>query len=45
MVAAVWGVFIWKEFRAAPKGTSWLITAMFACFLLGLGLIVLARTA
>jgi glucose uptake protein len=44
MVAAVWGVFIWKEFRAAPTGTSWLITAMFACFLLGLGLIVLART-
>ncbi len=44
MVAACWGVFIWREFRAAPKGTSGLITAMFACFLTGLALIVLART-
>lgn len=44
MVAAFWGVFIWKEFRAAPKGTSGLIAAMFACFLSGLALIVLART-
>jgi glucose uptake protein len=44
MVAAFWGVFIWKEFRTAPKGTLGLITAMFACFLTGLVLIVLART-
>ncbi len=45
MVAAFWGVFIWKEFRAAPAGTSRLLAAMFACFLLGLALIVLARTS
>jgi glucose uptake protein len=44
MVAALWGVFIWKEFRSAPKGTSGLIAAMFACFLVGLALIVMART-
>jgi glucose uptake protein len=44
MVAAFWGVFIWKEFRAAPAGTNRLITAMFACFLVGLALIILART-
>jgi glucose uptake protein len=44
MVAAFWGVFIWKEFRAAPAGTSKLIAAMFTCFLAGLALIVLART-
>jgi glucose uptake protein len=43
MVAAFWGVFIWKEFRAAPVGTSKLLTAMFACFLAGLALIVVAR--
>jgi glucose uptake protein len=43
MVAAFWGVFIWKEFRAAPAGTSSLLTAMFACFLAGLALIVVAR--
>jgi glucose uptake protein len=43
MVAAFWGVFIWKEFRTAPPGTSKLLAAMFACFLIGLALIVLAR--
>jgi len=44
MVAAFWGVFIWKEFRAAPAGTNKLLAAMFTCFLAGLALIVLART-
>jgi glucose uptake protein len=43
MVAAFWGVFIWKEFRAAPAGTNRLIAAMFGCFLVGLALIILAR--
>ncbi|MDP9011261.1 MAG: multidrug DMT transporter permease [Pseudomonadota bacterium] len=43
MVAALWGVFIWKEFRAAPAGTSALLAAMFASFLTGLALIVMAR--
>jgi glucose uptake protein len=43
MVAAFWGVFIWKEFRAAPAGTSKLIGAMFACFLAGIVLIIFAR--
>lgn len=43
MVAAFWGVFIWKEFRTAPAGTSKLIAAMFGCFLVGLALIILAR--
>jgi glucose uptake protein len=43
MVAAFWGVFIWKEFRSAPAGTNKLIAAMFACFVAGLALIILAR--
>jgi len=43
MVAAFWGVFIWKEFRTAPAGTTRLIAAMFACFLVGLALIIVAR--
>jgi glucose uptake protein len=45
MVAAFWGVFIWREFRTAPSGTSKLIVMMFICFLAGLALIILARTA
>jgi glucose uptake protein len=44
MVAAFWGVFIWREFRSAPPGTAKLLAAMFACFLSGLALLVLART-
>jgi len=44
MIAAIWGVFIWKEFRTAPGGTYMLLAAMFGSFLAGLTLIVLART-
>lgn len=44
MVAALWGVFVWKEFAAAPKGTNKLLAAMFVLFVLGLGLIIYART-
>jgi len=45
MIAAFWGVFIWKEFKTAPAGTSRLLTLMFLFFILGLGLIVVARIA
>lgn len=44
MIAALWGVFIWREFRDAPAGTSKLLAAMFACFLAGIALIVRARS-
>jgi glucose uptake protein len=43
MVAAAWGVFIWKEFVQAPKGTNKLIAAMFTFFIAGLALIILAK--
>jgi glucose uptake protein len=42
MVAAIWGVFIWKEFKSASKGTLVMIAAMFAFFLAGLILLVRA---
>jgi glucose uptake protein len=45
MVAAIWGVFIWREFRTAPRGTAWLLALMFACYLAGLALIIVARGA
>jgi glucose uptake protein len=44
MVAAIWGVFIWKEFKEAPQGTNKLLAMMFACFAVGLSLIILAKT-
>ena len=44
MVAALWGVFVWREFRDARKGVPALLAAMFLCFIAGLALIILART-
>jgi glucose uptake protein len=43
MVAALWGVFIWREFRDAPPGTNRLLALMFALFAAGLALIVYAN--
>ncbi|MEM6801787.1 MAG: multidrug DMT transporter permease [Bacteroidota bacterium] len=43
MIAAAWGVFIWKEFKDAPKGTNTYIFLMFSFFISGLALIVYSR--
>jgi glucose uptake protein len=45
LVAALWGVFIWKEFKTAPASTGKLLGVMFASFVVGLVLIVYARFA
>ena len=45
MIAALWGVFVWKEFQSAPAGTNKLLTLMFTSFIVGLGLIIIARIA
>ena len=42
LVAAVWGVFIWKEFAGAPASTGRLIALMLASYAIGLGLIGMA---
>jgi glucose uptake protein len=39
LVAAIWGVFVWREFVDAPKGTNALIGLMFAGYVFGLILI------
>ena len=43
VVAAIWGIFIWKEFKDAPKGTSLLINAMLLLYIAGLVLIILTK--
>lgn len=43
MVAAIWGIFIWKEFKDAPKGTNKLLGLMFFLFIVGLSLIIMAK--
>lgn len=44
MIAAFWGVFIWKEFKTAPAGTNKLLALMFVFYLIGLTLIITARS-
>ena len=44
MVAVIWGVFVWKEFQAAPKSTNKLLAAMFLFYLLGLSLLIVAKS-
>jgi glucose uptake protein len=45
VVAALWGIFVWKEFNDAPKGINLLLTLMFAFYIIGLVLIVYSRFA
>ena len=42
MIAAVWGVFIWKEFKGATPLVNRLLALMFLLFIGGLGLIIVA---
>ena len=43
MIAAIWGVFVWREFSGAPEKSLLLIKWMFVCFLVGLALIIISR--
>jgi len=42
LIAALWGVFIWKEFRGASKNVNLLILLMFLAYLAGLTMLVYA---
>ena len=42
MIAAIWGVFIWKEFKGADKKVYGLLALMFALFVAGLACVVVA---
>ena len=42
VVAALWGIFIWKEFRHAPKNTSVLLNFMLLFYVAGIGLLICA---
>lgn len=44
MIAALWGIVVWKEFKNAPRSVTKLLAVMFLFFLTGLGLIVYAGT-
>lgn len=39
LIAALWGVFVWREFKNAPAGTNRLLTMMLVAYLAGIVLI------
>lgn len=42
LVAAFWGVFIWREFKNPPRGVVGMLSLMFILFFVGLGMLILA---
>jgi len=42
LVSAIWGVFVWHEFRGAPRRARELLAWMFACFVVGLVAVAIA---
>lgn len=43
VVAAIWGIYIWKEFDQAPKGTKSLLNIMLLLYIAGLAMIILSK--
>jgi glucose uptake protein len=43
VVAAIWGIYIWKEFDQAPKGTKSLLNIMLLLYIAGLVMIILSK--
>ncbi len=43
VVAAVWGIYVWKEFDQAPKGTKPILNIMLLLYMVGLSLIILSK--
>jgi glucose uptake protein len=42
LVAAIWGVLVWKEFKGSQQKVTGLLIGMFVCFILGLALIIMS---
>ncbi len=42
LIAAIWGVFVWKEFKDGNKATTALLSMMFLLFIAGLACIILS---
>ena len=43
VVAAIWGIYIWKEFAKAPAGTKTLLNIMLVLYIAGLAMIILSK--
>jgi glucose uptake protein len=43
VVAAIWGIYIWNEFKGASKGVHQLLKLMLALYVVGIAIIILSR--
>ena len=43
VVAAIWGIYVWKEFDKAPTGTKPLLHVMLLLYIIGLGMIIVSK--
>jgi len=43
VVAAIWGIFVWKEFNNASKATTLIIALMLAFYIAGLAMIIITK--
>jgi len=43
VVAALWGIYVWKEFDKAPAGTKTLLNIMLVLYIAGLGMIIVSK--
>ncbi len=43
VVAAIWGIFIWKEFKNASKHVNYILYFMLTLYVLGLAITILSR--
>ncbi len=43
VVAILWGIFVWKEFKGSPKGTNAFLISMFILYITGLLLITVSN--
>jgi len=43
VVAALWGIYVWKEFKNAPAGTNRILNSMLLFYILGLTLLIISK--
>ncbi|HQZ74684.1 MAG TPA: GRP family sugar transporter, partial [Chitinophagaceae bacterium] len=43
VVAALWGIYVWREFDKAPQGTKSLLNIMLLLYIGGLAMIILSK--
>jgi glucose uptake protein len=43
VVAALWGIYVWKEFRDSPPLVQKIVNAMLALYIAGLAMIIISR--